>query len=409
MPYAIRFSLCFVALLSLRTLALAQAVERSAPSPGPLVHADGRVTFRLPAPRAALVQLWSPVIANALDLRVDGKTPHRLPMRPGDDGVWTLTIGPLPPDRYPYAFDVDGVRTLDWQNPDLVTGQRWPQSFIDVRGEATRYFEPQDVPHGTVSIVPYFSRPLGVGREVSIYTPPGYETSPETEYPVLYLLHGSSGNHRTWVDDGRANYIFDNLIASGSCVPMIVVMPAGHVPPEARIPPAAPPGGAFGLDLLEEVIPLVETRFRIRKDRRHRALAGLSMGAMQAYQIGFRRLDLFSHVAMMSGGPGWGPNVTPDSRPFHSFAAMFPELASAPDELNRQLDLLWIGTGMQDDPERVRRICAEWETLGIRHVCHLSPYDHSFRTWRVDLARHIAPGLFREEVRASAGRQTTAP
>lgn len=375
---------------------LAQATEPRVSGPqlvSPEIHPDRRVTFRLRAPKASEVRLVSGPIAREVGWQAEPPNAQKLPLQRGADGVWTLTLGPLTPDRYVYVFELDGVRLLDPQNMDLAGGHNWPQTFANVPGDDARIYEQRDVPHGAVSIVPYHSRTLGVPRQVSVYTPPGYESDGGARrYPVLYLLHGSGGYHRSWTDDGRANFIFDNLIAEGKAVPMIVVMPSGHVPSEAAKVPDGTPGGAFGADLIREIMPLVEARFRIRAVRTHRALAGLSMGAGHTFAIGLAHLDKFSHLAMLSGGIG-GTGGGGGGR---GFAATHPELARDPAAFNARVRLFWFGRGEMESPERVRTYSAELTGLGLTHVAHVSKYDHSFRTWRRDLYHEVAPRLFRQ-------------
>lgn len=351
----------------------------------------GMVVFRLNAPKASEVLLVGGPIAREVNWAGEGPNRQKIPMTKGENGIWSISVGPLGPDRYPYVFEVDGVRILDPQNMDIATGNNWPQTFANVPGDEARIYEQRDVPHGVVSTVAYQSKSLGVTRQVTVYTPPGYEfDGGKTRYPVLYLLHGSGGYHRSWTDDGRVNFIFDNLIAEGSAVPMIVVMPSGHVPSESAKVTEDTPGGQFGADLINDIMPLVEARFRIQADREHRALAGLSMGGGHTYQIGFRRLDLFSHLAMLSGGIGGGGR-----QGARTFAETYPELAKEPAEVNAKLKLFWFGTGEMDNPDRVRRVDEELTKLGIRHVAHVSKYDHSFRTWRRDIYHEVAPRLFK--------------
>ena len=190
------------------------------PFASPEVAADRTLTLRCFAPSAMQVT------ANG---ELDG-TPH--PMTKGPDGVWTVTLGPLPPDIYTYAFNVDGVIALDPQ--ELEHQVRLRHIRTRQRGPGARrrpaVLRRQAVPHGQVRIQPYVSKTLGLSRTVWVYTPPGYERG--SSFPVLYLLHGAGDIESGWTMIGRANNILDNLIAEGKAKPMVVVMPLGPRDPE---------------------------------------------------------------------------------------------------------------------------------------------------------------------------------
>lgn len=258
----------------------------------PEVSADGRVTFRFRAPNAKQVLV-------ALTQRV--------PMQKDEQGVWTLTTDPMPPDFYPYSFVVDGVTIADPGNPLLkTTVMGGSQSLVHVTGPGTLSWETNEVPHGVVIHEFFHSKITGDDRDFWVYTPPGYDPKGRTEYPVLYLLHGLSDDASAWTTAGRANVILDNLIAQGKAKPMIMVNPLGYgVPhPEAGLAAILSNGEqnrqGFSDSLLGEIIPLVEKNYRVAKGRNNRAIAGLSMGGEQALTIGLNHADDFAYVAGLS-------------------------------------------------------------------------------------------------------------
>lgn len=351
----------------------------------PEVTPGRMVTFRLRAPEASRVT----VIVSEIFRQVPGYDPtwstgrfndDEVEMEKGQDGVWAITLGPVLPDKYDYSFRVDGVPTLDPGNLDVKPGDTALENWLTVRGTEPLYSDNLDVPHGAVTTLPYYSKSLGMNRLLNVYTPPGYEQG-TADYPVLYLLHGGGNAYGTWVS-ADANFIFDNLLSQNRMTPMIVVMPNGHVPAGGREPAAGTPGGAFGADFLNDVMPMVESRYRITADRDHRALAGLSMGAGQTAAIGFARLDLFSSLALMSGvgldRDGNLPAYIPDAR-----------------TVNSQLKLFWMGRGKTENMEGAKAFSKALDASGITHVFHISDFGHSWITWRRDLYFEVAPKLFR--------------
>ena len=270
-------------------------LRRSARAPrliSPEVRPDRRITFRTMAPEA-----------DEVVLRFGAFEPPPQPMTKDANGLWSITIGPVEPEIYTYAFYVDGVRMLDLANPNLKTGSRGlDASEVEVPGSPPRFDEVQNVPHGAIHILSYISTPLQRLRQLYVYLPPGYERETKRAYPVLYLRHGSGDTEANWSDDGRAGVILENLIAKGKAEPMLIVMTngdtddtwAGGSSPEAM--------EKLSRELLDDVIPLVESRYRTIADREHRAIAGLSMGGGQAFTIGLRNLDTFASVAEFSSG-----------------------------------------------------------------------------------------------------------
>jgi enterochelin esterase-like enzyme len=287
---------------------MAVTLGAQAPSPlrSPEVHPDRTVTFRLCAPQATEVQLTGEVVG--------GKGPQAMTM--GNDGVWSITVGPLSPEIWIYNFRTGGVELPDPSDISLMpraAGTASVSSFVEVPGEKPAFYDARAVPHGSVRMELYESKTMGVSRYVWVYTPPGYDQSKD-KYPVYYLLHGNGETQSGWVMNGRANIILDNLIADKKAQPMIVAMPHGHpvqsasVGPYEVVPPVAEQGlrnyKLFTKELLDEIIPTVEKTYRVYTDADHRAIGGLSMGAMQSVAIGLAHPELFHYVLAYSGGFG---------------------------------------------------------------------------------------------------------
>ena len=274
----------------------------------PEVGADGAVTFRLKAPDASTVGVsgnWQP-----------GMMAAPLPMSKGDKGVWQLTVNGLKPEIYTYNFVVDGVRTLDPGNVNVMRDGIRFLSAVTIPGVGSDLYMVNNVPHGTVEQVWYPSPSLGfAARRMYVYTPAGYETSHD-RYPVLYLLHGGGGDEDAWDNLGRAREILDNLIAAGKAKPMIVVMTNGNynqaaapgIVPQVETPSAAPTSSGmlqmlkFSDSIVVDVIPFVDKRYRTSPARDNRAIAGLSMGGAQTYDAGFHHMDRFAYMATFSAG-----------------------------------------------------------------------------------------------------------
>jgi enterochelin esterase family protein len=358
------------------------------PVVSPEIHADKSVTLRFRAPNAKEVTLIG---------ELDGK-PH--PMTKGENGIWAVTIGPLAPDVYNYQFNADGIVTMDPGNPSvkLGFGAFPPASMFEVPGD--EFDDARDVPHGTVRVETYHSKTLGVPRTLWIYTPPGYERG-NTRYPVFYLLHGAGNIDSSWMLTGRANYIMDNLIAEGKVKPMIIVNPLGYArmgigtgperpvtgAPAPGAPAGGPGGGAggglFGKDVLEDVIPFVESKFRTLKDPANRALGGLSMGGGHTVAIGFPNTKLFSHLVVMSAGAGQTPEQT------------YADFFKNPDTVNKQLKLLWVSVGKDDFALAGSKALDEALTRNnIKHTFVVTEGRHEWVIWRHAL-RQVAPLMFR--------------
>jgi enterochelin esterase-like enzyme len=266
-------------------------------------------------------------------------------------------------------------------------------STAQTPGAGAAYLEARPVPHGTLQPVAYKSKSLGTDRNLIVYTPPDYEKS-TSRYAVLYLLHGAGSNETSWTERGRANVILDNLIADGKLKPLVVVMPFGFAFARA----AGARGDAaenktqregFTTDFIGDVIPLIESRFRVYGDREHRAIAGLSLGGAQALAIGLTHTDLFSRVAGFSSALGAANN--PDTGGVN-FAVVLADSA----RLNSQLKLLWVGCGTEDTLfESNRDFSAMLSKNKVEHIFRVTGGAHTYAVWQRYL-NEVAPLLFQE-------------
>jgi enterochelin esterase-like enzyme len=383
-----RFSLAGIVLL-LVVLAIARfaagqqaktappAAMPPAPVVSPEVHADRSATFRFQAPNAKEVKL-----------ALEGAEP--VEMQKDAQGVWSVTTAALAPDYYEYSIVADGVRLLDPLNAQMTVNLLTPASVLHVPGPASLPWELSDVPHGEIHHHFYKSAVEQVLGDYYVYTPPGYESSDRQEYPVLYLLHGYSDDASAWTGVGRVNVILDNLIARGKAKPMIVVMPLGY----GTIDMVRLGWGAwehadlrdrnfakFTEALLTEVMPRVESEYRVKKDREARAIAGLSMGGSESLLTGLNHLDKFSWIGAFSSG-----GIPED------FQKDFPSLDA---QANGQIHLLWIACGTEDRLIGLNRKLSEWlKSKGVQHADIETPGAHTWMVWRRNLAE-FAGLLFR--------------
>ena len=335
----------------------------------PQVHKDRRVTFRLKA-----------IGAKQVGVNVQFQRGLQ-PMTRNKDGVWSVTLGPAEPDIYEYSLVVDGLEIVDPSNSWLKVWRNTAKNLVEVPGQQPMFFQQQQVPHGTVHLHKYRSKSLGVTRGLYIYTPPGYETSQNIQYPVLYLLHGMGDTEDAWTVVGRANVIVDNLIAQGKTRPLVIVMPYGHTPTTPPDMRSIGNYGAFEKDLLENVIPYVQSRYRVSGNRKDRAIAGLSMGGGQSLTVGLGNLELFGWVGAFSSAVPRGQKL--DS------------LLAKPEMTNEKLALLWIGCGNKDflfqqNQNLIKRLNAD----KIKHVAHITDGAHEWRLWRRYLNEFV-PLLFK--------------
>lgn len=334
----------------------------------PEIHADRTVTFRVRA-------------AGATDVRLSLDGDHALLKQA--DGSWSATVGPLEPEIYEYNFLIDGAKVLDIQNKFVKTGS-FAASLVDVPGNPPRFDQLQAVPHGTLQIRSYTSTPFKKQRNLYVYLPPQYDSEPSRKFPVLYLRHGNGDDESAWTIEGRAGVILENLIAESKAVPMIIVMPYG----ESNASGGGTPEGiaALGKELFDDVIPLVESKYRTLPGRDNRAIAGLSMGGGQALTIGLEHLEQFAWVGEFSSGLVSDANFRIEK--------YLPDLVENASSVNQRLRLLFLSCGTEDPRYQGQLDLKDaLSKYKIRYEWYSTPGAHEWKVWRHSL-REFLPQLF---------------
>jgi enterochelin esterase-like enzyme len=352
----------------------------------PRIEPDSRVTFQFNAPEAQKVQVSINNVAKD--------------MVKGADGVWTYTSEPQDLGYHNYWMIVDGGIVLDPATDGFIGYSHMCNGF-EIPDPNGSFYEIKDVPHGRVMIENYFSKTTNAWRKIYIYTPPDYEKNTSARYPVLYLQHGGGEDQRVWIEMGRTNVILDNLIAAGKAKPFIVVMETsaaykpGEAPPQPRQPQAAVPGqGApagqaasatarpripFSFDtyaelMINDLIPYIDNNFRTLADQGHRAMSGLSMGAMCTKAITLAHLDKFSYIGLFSGGTIAPAEITDKSK----------------------VKLVFMSYGSRENGSaNVKNAADILQQAGIKSASYISPLTaHEFQSWRRSLSE-FAQLLFR--------------
>ncbi len=381
----------------------------------PEILPDKRVTFRLRAPKSGEVLLngtWD--------------NGSKIKMTKDDQGIWSVTVGPLGDQLWAYSFDVDGVKVLDPGNPELHRdgGNRW-ENLLMISGPGSDLwdFKPE-IAHGTVHLIWYPSEILKQKeRRMYVYTPPGYEVG-NAKYPVLYLLHGGGGDEDAWNNIGRANVIIDNLIAQGKAKPMIVVMPngnatqvvangfgygptpprqmftapaappvqaaqglgAGRSPGTPGAPAGAPPGagrgmsaqryeGSYPQSLVKEIIPFIKKNYRVLTDKDNRAIAGLSMGGGHTTMATNNNPGVFGWIAVWSAG----------GQDTEEYVKTLKKVAAG------GVKHYWIGAGTTDMAlNGSKTLYAAAQKAGLNTTFHTAPGAHYWFIWRQFLSEYGA-------------------
>lgn len=330
----------------------------------PCVDADSRATFRLHAPEAK-------------DVKVD-ICGRKFDMEKGDDGVWSVTTSPLIEGFHYYFLIVDGVAVNDPASETFYGCGRMA-SGIEIPESADKcayYSFDKNIPHGQVRECRYFSEKENSQRRCFVYTPAEYETSPGKSYPVLYLQHGMGEDERGWHTQGRMADIIDNQIASGKCVPMIVVMDYGNCgyihgarPGESR----DEFGASFTPIMLEELIPYIEKTFRVKADRENRAMAGLSWGGHETLEITLHNLDRFAHIGSFSGALFFLAG---------GLDKAYDGVFNDADVFNSRVKTFFFGMG-SEEKFGSDKISAALKNAGINHIYYESEgTHHEWLTWR---------------------------
>lgn len=327
----------------------------------PQVNSQGYARFRINAPQADTVRV-------SLGLGGRGGTL----LTKGADGYFTgTTEGPMDEGFHYYRLTVDGATFNDPGTLNYYGSVRW-ESGIEIPAHDQEFYALKDVPHGHVHQILFPSESTNTSRRAFVYTPPGYEAASD-RYPVLYLQHGWGEDETAWSNQGRANLIMDNLIAAGKIKPFIIVMSYGMTNEirfggirEFKIEP-------FQTVLVDELIPYVDSHFRTLANRDNRAMAGLSMGGMETRMITVKNPDVFGYYGLMSGGIYTADELAGEIKP----------------------ELVFIGTGSKENPDRVKEAVASLKEAGFNAVSYVSDGTaHEFQTWRRCLYQ-MAPLLFK--------------
>ena len=333
---------------------------------------------------------------------------NRLSATKDANGYWIAkTNAPLVPGFHYYWLVINGVQVND-PGSETFYGTGKQTSGIEVPEKDVTYYLPKDVPHGEVRERVYFSKTTQDWRRIFVYTPPDYDTNRDARYSVLYLQHGGGEDERGWPIQGKMANIMDNLIAEKKSKPMLIVMEQGYArkPGEPQVPQGPPPAGTRAtppsfsqmFSALDEVftkdlLPMIDSTYRTLANRENRAMAGLSMGGMQTFQIGLAHPELFASLGGFSGGGG-GFGGPVDLKTAHNGA-----MADS-DAFNKKMKLVWLGIGTAEPANMYASVKGYHDALdkaGIKHGYYESPgTSHEWLTWRRCL-HEFAPLLFQDQ------------
>ncbi|ODT83690.1 MAG: hypothetical protein ABS76_01875 [Pelagibacterium sp. SCN 64-44] len=332
------------------------------------IHDDRTVTFRVQAPDTAMAEL-----------HLRNQNPDTFPMHRGADGVWEVTVGPLDAEIYEYGF--------------LIAGAMFNTGSLAIPGSPPRHYELLDVPHGELVLHIYYSKVQQRHRRLHVYVPPSYRQGEDERFPVLYLFPANTEDE--WVRLGRAQNTLDNGIAEGKIRPAIVVMPNNEVGPR---PVAALENAAvMERELIEEIMPFIENRYRTLPGREHRAIAGLSFGAGTAFIVGMRHLAHFAYLGEFSTGLFGGAQTKPWNVGYAAYdpGKVAPDLYDSVSRDGTRLRLLYMSVGSQDPRAPYQRqVLSTFEAHGFEPVFKTFKGAHDWKVFSNSLA-DFAQRLFR--------------
>ena len=385
--------------LLLSHLAFSQeALFNAADLKSPEINADKTVTFRFFAPKADSVFVTGDFLPT---MKIKSRfglvdVPKPALMKKDEKGVWTFTSDALSPELYSYSFTVDGLRSIDPNNPFLNRDVATVTNIFIVGGPQADLYKVNDIPHGSVTRRWYDSPGLGINRRLTIYTPPGYESS-KANYPVLYLLHGAGGDEEAWIALGRTAQIMDNLIAQGKTKPMIVVMPNGNASQDAApgegntgfykpqfMAPRTMEGSYEGAFM--DIVKFVEKNYRVNAKKESRAIAGLSMGGFHSMHISRYYPNTFDYVGLFSAA------IMPREDATAKVYSNIDETLKVQKENGTKL--YWIAIGKTDFLYQANvDFRKKLDGMGMKYEYVESEGGHIWRNWRVYLSQ-FAPKLF---------------
>lgn len=341
----------------------APAATNTRNAPYPQILPNSRVIFSIKAPNAKKVQV---------DL---GK---KYDMVKDTAGVWTVTTDSISEGFHYYSLLIDDVAVADPASQTFY-GMGRMASGIEIPFSGGDYYAVKDVPHGDIRIKKYFSKVTNSWRQMYLYTPPGYDAKQEEKYPVLYILHGGGEDQTGWATQGKTDLIIDNLIAAKKASPMLVVMMDGNLGSGGFAGFGEQSLRTFENELLQSVIPFVETNYRVATEPGKRALAGLSMGGLQTLYAGIKNTHMFSYLGVFSSG--WWANQPALSNPQYDF------MKANASTINSNLKSFWIAMGGKEDiaHNNCKIMMSKFDEMNIRYQYSEYPGGHTWPVWRNNL------------------------